>query len=482
MSADSTGLGHVLLGRPQRLDRLGILTFLRSIAEDRSTMLELRRLLAESLSRSAIFRLRDDAVLEQLAEQYLRGSLSLTIVRPLDVELEGFTVEGAPATAVTDQKNKPEETKPTPEIPPEYPALARVESDKVIDSTSKLNARLDALLFSSFGLAKRVSTIGRELKSVASEQSFATNAMRNALDATLAVQLHAPGAFSKPTPQVKDAYLAAAAEVAPGAKLAVGWLGELLRPLVRVDTDKLRIEDTKAEDDKKDEAEGAEDPRAGYVGFTVQLRSGTKAGPVLLEVVTATGEVRRVTTDEYGSVWIDSLPPGTCDVRSPWEKQPRSNTWNFSQIVSGEISAGGSSIPKDVALLRPKGFGADMLEAGSRQGPSVIAIVERYKVRSGDSLASLAQSVGMSGKELAKFNFGTDKPDEINQALRHIVGCRKKTPDGKNYIFDDADDPGIILLPKPWEAKGLPAEGMHRILVNAPGAPDQKRPRWTFSM
>lgn len=321
MSAESTGLGHVLLGRPQRLDRRGILTFLRSLAEDRTTMLELRRLLAESLSRSAIFRLRDEAVLEQLAEQYLRGNLSLTIVRPLDVELEGFTVEGAPATAVTDQKNKPEETKPTPEIPPEYPALARVESDKVIDATSKLNARLDALLFSSFGLAKRVSTIAQSIKSLATDQSFATNTMRNALDATLAVQLYAPGEISKPTPQVKDAYLAAAAEVAPGAKLAVGWLGEMLRPLLRVD--KVRLlggnVNLDAPSAGPEDAPTNTDVEKTFVEVEL-LDDGDPPQPVpnaRFRVETEDGRIFEGQTDELGKGRIDGIPKGKAEITFP---------------------------------------------------------------------------------------------------------------------------------------------------------------------
>lgn len=247
MSAETTGFGHVLLGRPRRLDRHGILAFLRSIAEDRGTMLELRRLLAEELSRSAIFRMRDDVVLEQLAERYVRGSLSLVFVRPHDVELEGFTVEGDGAIVIKEQENEAGDLKPAPEIPPEYPKLARAESDQVIDSTLNLVGKLTALLFSTFGREKRPTTLGRELIQMAAEQSGMTNTMRNATNVVLALQLHPQGDVPKPDPQVKDAYVAAAAEIAAGPKPAAKAIVDLLVPLAFVNTEKKRVNSERGE-------------------------------------------------------------------------------------------------------------------------------------------------------------------------------------------------------------------------------------------
>jgi hypothetical protein len=36
--------------------------------------------------------------------------------------------------------------------------------------------------------------------------------------------------------------------------------------------------------------------------------------------------------------------------------------------------------------------------------------------------------------------------------FRDRVGCTQKTADAKAYVFADADDPGIILIPRPWQA------------------------------
>lgn len=238
MSAETTGFGHVLLGRPRRLDRHGILAFLRSIAEDRGTMLELRRLLAEELSRSAIFRMRDDVVLEQLADRYVHGSLSLVFLRPRDVDLEGFTVEGEAATVIKEQENKAGELKPAPEIPPEYPKLARAEADQIVASTAGLVAKLTALLFSTFGREKRPTTLGRELIQMAADQSGMTNKMRNVTNVVIGLQLHPQGAVPKPDPQVKDAYVAAAKQIAAGPKPAAKAIVDLIVPLAWVNTER----------------------------------------------------------------------------------------------------------------------------------------------------------------------------------------------------------------------------------------------------
>jgi hypothetical protein len=63
-------------------------------------------------------------------------------------------------------------------------------------------------------------------------------------------------------------------------------------------------------------------------------------------------------------------------------------------------------------------------------------------------LASLAQSVGMSEQDLANFNWKTKNPDEIEKHLANEIGCTKKSADGKKYILDDADEPGILYIPQ----------------------------------
>src|SRR4051812_12502344 len=71
-----------------------------------------------------------------------------------------------------------------------------------------------------------------------------------------------------------------------------------------------------------------------------------------------------------------------------------------------------------------------------------------YHVRSGDTLASIAKQNGLTWQDLTDYNFGTDTPSEVNAALEEYVGCTQRTPNGKNVVFTDNDDPGIIYIPK----------------------------------
>jgi hypothetical protein len=72
-----------------------------------------------------------------------------------------------------------------------------------------------------------------------------------------------------------------------------------------------------------------------------------------------------------------------------------------------------------------------------------------YKVRDGDSWWSLAAKSAVNPWWLVQYNFETRDPDEVNWYLRDRVGCTKKTPDGNNFVFSQAAQPGIIYLPAP---------------------------------
>lgn len=71
----------------------------------------------------------------------------------------------------------------------------------------------------------------------------------------------------------------------------------------------------------------------------------------------------------------------------------------------------------------------------------------RYKVKDGDSWRKLANTYGIGEWDLIYQNFKTRNPKEINWYLEHYVGCKKKTGDGKNWLFSSTANPGIIYLP-----------------------------------
>lgn len=82
-----------------------------------------------------------------------------------------------------------------------------------------------------------------------------------------------------------------------------------------------------------------------------------------------------------------------------------------------------------------------------------------YRVQTDDSWWTLAERAEakharMSANDLCFFNFKTRKPTEINWYLRNKVGCTEVTKDGKNYVFSNSANPGVIYLPQAPVEKG----------------------------
>lgn len=95
--------------------------------------------------------------------------------------------------------------------------------------------------------------------------------------------------------------------------------------------------------------------------------------------------------------------------------------------------------------------------------PSGVRLPRAHQVQDGESLESVARVAGISWQELARHNFGTAVPAEVNRHLRERVGCTRRTADGRNYVFTSQDRPGILQIPgaagtlaeePPWSAMG----------------------------
>jgi hypothetical protein len=79
-----------------------------------------------------------------------------------------------------------------------------------------------------------------------------------------------------------------------------------------------------------------------------------------------------------------------------------------------------------------------------------------HKVKDGENWWSIAAAHNIDVRALIAFNFKTIDPDEVNWYLREKVGCRRETPDGKNYRFSTIDVPGLIYIPKKAPPKMAP--------------------------
>lgn len=225
-------------------------------------------------------------------------------------------------------------------------------------------------------------------------------------------------------------------------------------------------------------------PDAGDKTSWIKLRvvadaTGEPLAGVKLSVTQPNGKTFDYATRPDGAVEVHGIDPGACDVASPLDEGRVGDTYDFVEIADRSTGVGEAkpAAPADEAAPSPTATG-DKTGPEPTGGPPIappiagrgvrIARVEVHKVRTGESIKSLAESNGLTWQQLALFNWYTEIPDEINVKLRDEVGCTKKAPDGVNYRFDDADDPGIVYIPTLWNAKGLATDQTHTIRVRGP--------------
>lgn len=221
---------------------------------------------------------------------------------------------------------------------------------------------------------------------------------------------------------------------------------------------------------------GAEDKLAWIKLRVVDDASGEPLPGVVLKVTQPNRKTFDYTTRPDGAVEIHGIDPGTCDVACDLENARNTDTYDFvtlgeqpSSARANESGDEASDAGKGKAGEEPNPNDNGRPSSGSsiaKQGVR-IAHVEEHKVRTGESIKSLAEQNGMTWQELARFNWDTDVPDEINEKLRDEVGCTKRAPDGVNYSFDDSDEPGIVCIAKPWSVEGLVTDQTHTIRVRS---------------
>jgi hypothetical protein len=176
---------------------------------------------------------------------------------------------------------------------------------------------------------------------------------------------------------------------------------------------------------------------AGWIELVVVWDDTGQPVPGVPLTLQTSGNRQSLKTDGSGRVRLEDVE-AYCEVMSNF----KGATLDQCLVVSGV-----GSVPVKAASKR---------ETAVASTPLFIAAIEAYKVKSGETIESISASVGMDWKQLAKFNWGTDSPKEVNERLRADVGCTKKTADGRNYVLDDADSPGIIYIPSEWSQSFQP--------------------------
>jgi len=183
---------------------------------------------------------------------------------------------------------------------------------------------------------------------------------------------------------------------------------------------------------------------------------GEPVSGVPLVLLGPDGAKTRKSTDSRGTVRLDNVKRGNFELQTELENLNRSGSLAFVGVGSGPTSEAAAE------PVQPPPGGWRLMN------------VELYKVKKGDSIASLAGRCRIPWKDLARLNFGTDKPTQINRHLVQDVGCTKKTADGNNYMFDDSDNPGLMLLPSECRRTGF-AVGQTHIIRVAPLPPIMPR-------
>lgn len=177
--------------------------------------------------------------------------------------------------------------------------------------------------------------------------------------------------------------------------------------------------------------------------------------PLVVEPPGGRGSMR--STGRDGRVRLDPADPGACEARCDLTGLKYGECVEVAGM--GEKPAAANGGQHEARASEPS--------RGDR-AQAIVRVVHR-KVRSGDTLESIAKEEGLEWQELAFFNFGTKDAEEVNQHLIADVGCTQRTADGQSYLFADGDSPGVILAPRPWRQSGLASGRVHVIRVRPAG-------------
>ena len=88
----------------------------------------------------------------------------------------------------------------------------------------------------------------------------------------------------------------------------------------------------------------------------------------------------------------------------------------------------------------------------------------------GRTLQQIAQTAGAGAtwQEIARYNWATDQPHEVNRVLVELYGCTApNTANPELSPMDPSKAPSVlpVLIPKLWKEAAIPASATHTIVV-----------------
>lgn len=198
---------------------------------------------------------------------------------------------------------------------------------------------------------------------------------------------------------------------------------------------------------------------------------------VLFVTLPGGSEVKRTTNGE-GQVKFDGIEAGRCSVRADREGRDVLHVLAFDGF--GGAPRGVSRASHQKLWDRPKLYGLE--RAGTRKAGDkkpTIAVVIRHRVKTGETFASIAERYDVGEDELLEFNFGTTDEAQVQKLMRRELGCRVRNFETGDYELSSSDDPGIVHVPKPWEAKGQLTNNDYTIRVHRI---EPHQPSYVFSL
>ena len=176
---------------------------------------------------------------------------------------------------------------------------------------------------------------------------------------------------------------------------------------------------------------------------------GSGVSGIAFDVQAPDGQIRKLTTDGSGKIRLNDVKRGACR-------------------LSCELK--GAELPTSVV---PCGWGPSKREAsGAAEKKDTVKhllLAREYKVKDGDTLQSIADEAGgITWRDLVKFNWSTDDPKKVAEALNRDLGCwiasDHKGPI-ERYSFPGSIIPGILLVPRKFEERGLTTSTSHILRV-----------------
>jgi outer membrane protein OmpA-like peptidoglycan-associated protein len=104
---------------------------------------------------------------------------------------------------------------------------------------------------------------------------------------------------------------------------------------------------------------------------------------------------------------------------------------------------------------------------------------KEYSPTDGDTLKDIAKREStddnpLTWQEIARFNWGTDSLDDVDEFLRDHLGCYKRGSDKRFVISSDVDVATPLLIPQPFTKSGLATTKTHTIKVTKKAKPPKQ--------